>query len=294
MVRGWPVRVTDTDFLVIDAETTGLDVKTSRVVELGAAMWEGGKFVRRRALVNPGVPIPEGASKVHGILDEHVKDADAIDAVLRRMAPYFRPDRVVVGYNAYNYDSVLINNEAERVGSDFRIDRGRVIDVMTHVQWVFRHERGRGLSDVCARFGIRPQGGQAHSAAVDCQMTGELLLALIDKGVLPDDVDEILLSQRRAQPVIDDEFRRWSYWLYRDRESGDMRVGAGKYCGQPLESVPKGYWSSLPRLITDFPEPVKLMMAAMAQGKFDPHQEYMPISVEVSVTQEKNLGDVRR
>ncbi|WP_063729008.1 exonuclease domain-containing protein [Streptomyces sp. RTd22] len=58
-------------FLGFDLETTGVDVETDRIVT--AAMVEVLHGVPRRSwtwLVNPGIPIPDGAAGVHGITTE--------------------------------------------------------------------------------------------------------------------------------------------------------------------------------------------------------------------------------
>ena len=67
---------------VIDLETTGTDVKEDRIVEVAVlTVYPGGTsvpFVRR---VNPGRPIPAGASAVHGITDADVAGALTFAAV---------------------------------------------------------------------------------------------------------------------------------------------------------------------------------------------------------------------
>ena len=54
-----------------------------RVVEIGAVYWSGGRrCARPRAIrINPGVPIPIGASQVHNIFDEDVANSPGFDGV---------------------------------------------------------------------------------------------------------------------------------------------------------------------------------------------------------------------
>ena len=60
-------------FFCVDVETTGLDVKVDRIVEIGFQRYIGafpdGMDKEWRSLVDPGVPIPSSATKVHGITD---------------------------------------------------------------------------------------------------------------------------------------------------------------------------------------------------------------------------------
>ena len=60
----------------IDLETTGTDVREDRIVEVAVlTVYPGGKTVPFVQRVNPGRPIPAGASAVHGITDADVAGA---------------------------------------------------------------------------------------------------------------------------------------------------------------------------------------------------------------------------
>lgn len=69
-------------YLVFDCETTGLDPKTDRVVEMAAQLWRhtprSGKNTlvgEWHSLVHPERPIPASATAIHGIRDEDVANA---------------------------------------------------------------------------------------------------------------------------------------------------------------------------------------------------------------------------
>ncbi len=56
---------------VFDVESTGTDPRADRIVELGFQEWGAAGVVKEwRSLVNPGVPIPAGATRVHHITDD--------------------------------------------------------------------------------------------------------------------------------------------------------------------------------------------------------------------------------
>ena len=57
-------------------ETTGTNLAIDRVVEIAIVKinTDGNKQIKRK-LVNPEIPIPTGASDIHGITDDMVKDA---------------------------------------------------------------------------------------------------------------------------------------------------------------------------------------------------------------------------
>ena len=59
----------------IDLETTGTNFATDRIVEIAIlrVAVDGTRQVKRK-LINPEMPIPQGATDIHGISDEMVKD----------------------------------------------------------------------------------------------------------------------------------------------------------------------------------------------------------------------------
>lgn len=72
------------DFVAFDTETTGLKPSSEGLVEVAAVRFslvEGPKEYFQ-TLVNPGMPIPWAATRVHGITDDMVFEAPSIEKVL--------------------------------------------------------------------------------------------------------------------------------------------------------------------------------------------------------------------
>jgi hypothetical protein len=82
---------------------------------------------------------------------------------------------------------------------------------------------------------------RAHTADADSLATGQLLMAMVMEGVIPDDVEHAFAEQDRISAFVAREFRRFGRFLYEDRGDGTIRVGLGKHCGQPLAEVDDGY-----------------------------------------------------
>lgn len=74
--------VLDRPLAVVDLETTGVDPATDRIVEVAVLTFlpGGGQELFHRR-VNPGVPIPAGATAVHGIADADVVIAPPFTAI---------------------------------------------------------------------------------------------------------------------------------------------------------------------------------------------------------------------
>ncbi|MCA1943131.1 MAG: 3'-5' exonuclease, partial [Yonghaparkia sp.] len=65
----------DRELAVFDLETTGVDVRTARIVTACVAVLDasGAVVARRDWLADPGVEIPEGAAAIHGITTERAR-----------------------------------------------------------------------------------------------------------------------------------------------------------------------------------------------------------------------------
>ena len=90
----------ETDFVIVDLETTGWSPADARITEIGAVRFAGGRVTREfGTLINPGQAIPEDISALTGISDAMVAPAPAIQAVLPRFLA-FAAGCVLTAHNA--------------------------------------------------------------------------------------------------------------------------------------------------------------------------------------------------
>ena len=69
-------------FVCIDLETTGLNSKRDKIIEIGAVKVEQGKIVEEwETFVNPGRKLEERITELTGIRDEQLADAPKIGEV---------------------------------------------------------------------------------------------------------------------------------------------------------------------------------------------------------------------
>ncbi len=87
-------------YAVIDVETTGFSPISDRVVEAACVLVEEHTIVRTwSSLVNPGRPIPDYASRVHGITAADVASAPSFERVQRELRALCE-GATVVAHNA--------------------------------------------------------------------------------------------------------------------------------------------------------------------------------------------------
>lgn len=197
---------------VIDVETTGLSPENDRIVELAIALFDRGELTRSFAwLIDPGIPIPEEASKVHGITDAAIRAANApafdqvVDVIEETLGDY-----LPCAYNA-PFDRAFVHASMRRAG--FIAAPGCValheshgwIDPLVWVREFQKYEKGKRLADACARMGIRLDN--AHRAGADAEAAGRVLMAYASR--MPSTYEEILDMQTRLGKEHDEQYRAW-------------------------------------------------------------------------------------
>ena len=92
----------------IDLETTGTNLGTDRIVEIAIVkIGKDGQQQTKRKLINPEMPIPAGASDIHGITDEMVKDAPVFRQVANELKQFLE-NCDLAGYNSNRFDIPLL------------------------------------------------------------------------------------------------------------------------------------------------------------------------------------------
>ena len=114
-----------------DLETTGVNVVKDRIVEIAILkLLPNGNREGKTWLVNPGMPIPKGASDVHGITDDKVADAPQFKQLSGEIYAYIK-DCDLAGFNSDRFDIPLLAEEFMRAEVDFDLSRHKTIDVQT-------------------------------------------------------------------------------------------------------------------------------------------------------------------
>lgn len=175
---------------VFDLETTGVDIATDRVVTayVGVLDADGRQIAARTWLADPGIPIPEGATAVHGVTTEHARTQgrpahDVVTEITGALRSLFGQGVPVVAYNA-SYDFSLLAHEAARHGIAPLDDPSPVIDPLVIDKAYDRYRRGRRtLEVVAAHYAVALEG--AHEASADAIAAGRVAQELARRFPLP-------------------------------------------------------------------------------------------------------------
>jgi len=105
-------------FVAFDLETTGFGPAHERIVEIGAVKFQGQTCIAQTNwLVNPHIPIPYVALRVHGITDAMVAKAPSFPEVFRAFMD-FAQAAPLVAHNA-RFDAGFLVAEARNAGIPF-------------------------------------------------------------------------------------------------------------------------------------------------------------------------------
>lgn len=180
-----------------DIESTGVNPQSDRIVTATVSVVGGGAPLDSVSwLADPGIPIPEGASRVHGITTEQAQaegrpSADVVSEIVEKLAGEVSQGVPVVAFNA-RYDLTMLDREARRHGITPLSDRGAellVVDplIIDKQLWKFRKGK-RTLTAVCEVYNVQLSEYDAHAADADAIAAARVAWRLGEK------YDELLIG----------------------------------------------------------------------------------------------------
>ena len=181
-------------FTAFDLETTGLDPRLDKIVEIGAVKFDRqGIIARFSVLINPGVPMPAEAGKVNNITDQMLRGKPSLDEVFPDFMRFIL-DTTLAAHNA-PFDCGFINEKLkerwERKSSAQGLDFGGgagpwappfpslpnpVADTLVFAREAFPGLRSYSLQNLAAELEIPAR--DAHRAEDDARLCMEIFLRI--------------------------------------------------------------------------------------------------------------------
>ena len=159
----------------LDLETTGINVVTDRIVEIALLKINADGSEEERVLkINPQMPIPAEATRIHGIRDDDVKNAPTFKEVAKSLAKFIEGCDLA-GFNSNRFDIPLLAEEFLRADVDVDLKKKKFIDV----QAIFHKMEKRTLA-AAFKFYCNQELIDAHSAMADARATYDVLKAQLD------------------------------------------------------------------------------------------------------------------
>jgi DNA polymerase-3 subunit epsilon len=164
--------------IIFDTETTGLENRLDRVIEIGGVELFN-HFPTGRTFhvyINPGDrKVHPDALAVHGITDDFLKDKPPFSAIVQELLEFFDGARWIA-HNA-TFDMGFINAELDRLGLP-PVPNDQVVDTLSLARR--KHPMGpNSLDALCRRYGIDNSHRTKHGALLDSELLAEVYIEMI-------------------------------------------------------------------------------------------------------------------
>ena len=161
-------------YVCIDLETTGLDPKRDKIIEVGAVKVEQGKITGEwQTLVNPGRKLEERIVELTGIQDDELAGARTISEVLPDLFAFWE-ERTLLGHSVL-FDYSFLKKAA--VNERLSFER-QGIDTLKIARKYLQNLESRALGALSKHYGILHS---AHRALEDARATTALYRKLWDE-----------------------------------------------------------------------------------------------------------------
>ncbi len=247
----------------IDIESTGNKKYQDRIVELTIlTVNPDGTESCWTQRINPEIPIPPAATKIHGITDDDVKDKPKFRECMHIISELLVHGSIA-GFNIKNFDLPLLEAEFRRNGVEFSCRNYRILDSMT----IYHQKEPRDLAAAYLKY-CSKELVNSHNSEADARASREVLdCQLGEYSDLPTDINGLhdfcnQLEEKQIENWID----RDGKFVWKD---GEAILGFGKHEGRKLKEMATAEPGYLKWIInSDFSIEVKDIATKALRGDF--------------------------
>jgi len=179
--------------ICFDIESSGVDVKNDRIITCFAQVQDGDKILQTKEwIIDPGIEIPKGASDVHGMTTEWVREngrkdvSKAIEGINLFLFNWSLSGHVITGFN-HSFDLAMLHHEVRRhhpATTSLDLNHALFVDPLVIDRAIDKYRRGkRTLEAVCQHYGVLFNPDEAHAADYDVKVTAQLVPKVLNAAV---------------------------------------------------------------------------------------------------------------
>lgn len=163
------------NYVAVDIETTGLNSKNDRILEIGAVKIEKGQIKEVfDVIINPGIEIPDKITQLTGIDRTMTQGAPYVEEVIGEFIE-FTGDNIILGHNLiFDYSFLKVN----AVNNNYEFEK-KGIDTLKLARKYLADIESRRLDYLCSYFGISDENH--HRAVNDAKAALDLYKILCEK-----------------------------------------------------------------------------------------------------------------
>lgn len=216
-----------------DLETTGVDTLNDRIVTLCAMKIDkDGNQEVKNIIVDPQIEIPQGATDVHGISNEDVKDKPIFKSYAKGIHSFIE-GCYLGGHNIVNYDIPLLYEEFKRSGIEWDWKSHKTLDTQ-QFEWIVNK---RSLEACFERYTGKTMTN-AHNAEADVIASFDVYKCQAKKHGIKSPKEFFNFVQLENPTRVDVHGK-----IIEDQDGA--KFGFGKYKGQNIKVLAKdvGYYN---------------------------------------------------
>jgi len=163
--------------IVFDTETTGLEAREHRIIEIGCVELRNRRVVNeQRWYLNPDRDSDPGAFEVHGLSTAFLSDKPRFPQIADDLIALLRGAELII-HNAA-FDVGFIDMEFERAGRRERIDAlCKVTDTLKLAKQLHPGQKA-SLDALCKRYHVDNTQRALHGALLDARLLAEVYLGM--------------------------------------------------------------------------------------------------------------------
>ena len=161
--------------LILDTETTGLNLEKDRVIEIGIVELIDNILTQNyfHEYINPEIEISISAQKIHGISNRFLIDKPVFSNIAQKFIEFIKDDIIII-HNA-DFDTNFINKELQNCG--FQNMKNSVIDTIKIAKKEFPGQTVN-LDSLCKKLDVTNTRQDYHGALLDATLLSKVYLRL--------------------------------------------------------------------------------------------------------------------
>ena len=153
------------DYVVFDIETSGLNPKKDKIIEIGAIKYKDNKKIDEFSyLIDPEIKLNQIITDVTGITDDDLKGKDKIDVVLPKFLDFIE-DYTIIGHNVkFDYDFI----EANITKLHLKHLKNRIVDTLLLSRITIYDSKNHRLKTLKEYLGLNYNSHRALDDSLTC------------------------------------------------------------------------------------------------------------------------------
>lgn len=158
------------EYIILDLETTGLDIANSSIIEVGALLISGSEIKDRYvSFIRYDGALPDTTKRITGITDSMLAGAPTLEEVVEQLRDFIQK-RSVIAHNGFSFDFRVLDRAGLKLVEKY--------DSMEFAFFVLpTSTTGHGTAALAERFSL---GAVPHRALQDCELEFAIIQKLKD------------------------------------------------------------------------------------------------------------------